>query len=133
MILLDTSFIVSYYNIRDENHDKAIELMKEIESGKYGDICITDYIFDECITVILVRIKNLEKTVEIGSLLRKSTTVLRVENDIFEDSWDIFRSQKNTTLSFTDCTTLALMVKENIKNIATFDEDFSKIKKLNVI
>ena len=35
--------------------------------------------------------------------------------------------------SFTDCTTLALMEKENIKNIATFDKDFKKIKEINVI
>lgn len=133
MILLDTSFIVAYYNIRDENHSKATEIMKELEEGKYGDLCITDYIFDECITVTFVRLKNLEKTVEIGDTLRKLTQMFKIENDIFEDSWNLFKSQKETTFSFTDCATVSLMKKENITNIATFDEDFKKIKGINVV
>lgn len=133
MILLDTSFIVAYYNTRDENHGKAIELMKELEEGKYGDLCITDYIFDECMTVIFIRLKNLEKTIEIGNTLRKLTRMLRIENDIFEDSWNFFKNQKETAFSFTDCTTVSLMKKENTINITTFDEDFRKIKGINVV
>lgn len=30
MIVLDTSFIVSYFNTRDQNHLKAVKLMKKI-------------------------------------------------------------------------------------------------------
>ena len=58
MIILDTSFIVSYYNTADENHNKAIEIMDGLKSMKYGDLYITDYIFDESMTVIFVRLKN---------------------------------------------------------------------------
>jgi len=133
MIILDTSFIVSYYNTRDENHKKAVEPMKEIVNKKYGNLCITDYIFDESVTVILIRLKSLSETIKIGELVKKSMKIIEMEREIFENSWNYFKKQKETAFSFTDCTTLNIMKKMNISNIATFDEDFKKIKGINVI
>lgn len=133
MILLDTSFIVAYYNIRDENHSKAEDLMEDLEAGKYGTLCITDYIFDESTTVAFIRLKSLSETVKIGELIRKSTGLLEVEKSDFEDAWDLFKKQEATAFSFTDCSTLIMMKENNIKNIATFDEDFLKVKGINVI
>ncbi|MEM2083464.1 MAG: type II toxin-antitoxin system VapC family toxin [Nitrososphaerota archaeon] len=133
MILLDTSFIVAFYNIRDENHSRAKNLMPDIINGKYGHLYISDYIFDETITVIFIRLKNLIETVRIGEYLRKSTKLLEVASSDFEDAWKIFKKQKETDFSFTDCTSISLMKRMNIKNIATFDEDFLKVKEINVI
>ena len=133
MIVLDTSFIVAFYNTRDENHQKAIKLMDEITKGKYGKLYITDYIFDESITVVLIRLKSISETVKIGESIRKSTELLEVEMTDFEDAWKFFKRQEITGFSFTDCTTLEMMKKNEIKNIATFDEDFVKVKGINVI
>lgn len=133
MIFLDTSFIVAFYNTRDENHQKAIELMRDIIKGKYGNLYITDYIFGESITVIFIRLKSLSKTVKIGELIKKSTEMLEIERSDFEGAWKSFKRQKETAFSFTDCTTLGMMERRNIKNIATFDEDFKKVKEVNVI
>lgn len=133
MIILDTSFIVSYYNIRDENHKKAVELMKDITNRKYGNLYITDYVFDESVTVILIRLKNLSKTISIGELIRKSTEMLEIEKDNFEEAWSLLKRQKKPAFSFTDCTTINIMERKNVKNIATFDKDFKKIKGLNII
>ncbi|MBU5537653.1 MAG: PIN domain-containing protein [Candidatus Aenigmatarchaeota archaeon] len=133
MIILDTSFIVAFYNIRDENHTRAAKLMRDIIAGKYGELFITDYIFDECMTVIFIRLKNLSETVRIGELIRKSTKFLEIEKSDFEEAWKLFKRQKTTAFSFTDCSTLVIAKENNIKNIATFDEDFLKIKRINVI
>lgn len=133
MIILDTSFIVSYYNTRDENHEKATELMKEIVNRKYGNLYITDYIFDESITVILIRLKSLFETIKIGELIRKSTEIVEVGRDVFDESWKLFKKQKETAFSFTDCTTLNVMKKMDINNIATFDEDFKRIEAINIV
>ena len=133
MIILDTSFIVAFYNIRDENHLKATNLMEDVTAGKYGKLFITDYIFDESMTVVFIRLKSLSETVKIGELIRKSTELLEVEKSDFEDAWDLFKRQKTTAFSFTDCSTLILMKENNIKTIATFDEDFLKVKGINVM
>lgn len=133
MIILDTSFIVSFYNVRDENHLKARNLMPDIIKGKFGSLHISDYIFDETMTVIFIRLKNLRKTVEIGECLRRSAKLLEVGSANFEEAWKMFKKQKDTDLSFTDCTTVSLMKRMGIKNIATFDEDFVRVKGINII
>lgn len=133
MILLDTSFIASYYNDRDENHTRANQIMKEIAGGKYGIVYLTDYIFDESLTVTLVRTKNLQKSIDLGQTLLHSTEILKIDEILFKSSWDIFRNQKSTKFSFTDCTILATVAKTGMENIATFDEEFKSIKTLNII
>ena len=45
----------------------------------------------------------------------------------------LFSKQKNTTLSFIDCTTVSVIRENDIKNIATFDEGFGKIKGINTV
>jgi predicted nucleic acid-binding protein len=133
MIFLDTSFIVSFYNTRDENHQKAVKLMQDINKEKYGSMLISDYIFDETITVIFTRTRSLSKTIGIGEYLRKFGEMIEIGKVLFEDAWNTFKSQEKTSLSFTDCTSLAVMKAEDIRNIATFDDDFKKIRWINVI
>ena len=72
MILLDSSLIVAYSNEADENHEKALKIVREMEKGRYGTLIITDYIFDEVVTVMLVKTKNLEKVSELGEALLNS-------------------------------------------------------------
>lgn len=131
MIFLDSSFIVAYYNENDEHHRKALEIMEDLKNEKYGETTIDDYIFNECATVLLARLKDLDKTVEICEKI-KNIMIFRVDEDIFEAAWKIFKEQEETKFSFIDCSTLALMEARVIKNIATFDEDFRKIEGINV-
>ncbi|MBI4177498.1 MAG: type II toxin-antitoxin system VapC family toxin [Candidatus Aenigmarchaeota archaeon] len=133
MILLDTSFVVAYYNTEDNNHNKAAVIMKGLIAGEYGDIFITDYIFDEIATIAFVRLKNLNKTIEIGEAVNNLAKIDYIGKDIFEDTWNLFKGQKATRFSFTDCSTLSMMKKRGIKNIATFDEDFEKIREIEVV
>lgn len=129
MIVLDTSFIVSYFNTRDQNHLKAVKLMKKIHES----LCMTDYIFGEVVTVSLIRLKSLDRASKIGNVLLKSLKIINVEKKSFDNAWDIFCRQKGTVLSFTDCTTMSVMLENDIEKIATFDGDFGKISEITVI
>ena len=133
MIILDTSFVVSYKIEDDTNHRKAAELMKEIAEGKYGEVIISDYIFDEAVTVILVRSKSLSLAVETGNDLRKYANIDKIGNDILDSAWEVFSGQKDTKFSFTDCTTLSMMERKKIVHIATFDAEFRKMKSIIVV
>jgi len=88
MIFLDTSFIVSYYNERDDNHLNACEIMEKIKEGAYGGVCFNDYIFDECATVLFVRLKALDKTIEICNGLR-GVKRFCVDDSVFEKTYRI--------------------------------------------
>ena len=131
MIILDSSFIISYRIENDENHERAVKIMIDIAEGNYGIPLISDYVFDEIITVIFNK-AGFSSAVDLGDVLITAPNIYYIDKELFENSWEIFKNQK-TKLSFTDCSILAIMEKESIKNIATFDKDFLKIKDIKVV
>ena len=132
MIFLDSSFIISREIENDQNHKEAVDLAERINQGIYGEPVISEYIFNEIATLFFIKLKSLEKTIERCEII-KNIKMFRISERIFDDAWNIFKEQKNTKLSFTDCTTIAAMSSEGVKNIATFDKDFKKIDGINVI
>ena len=133
MIFLDSSFLVAFYNEKDEHHVKANSIMKNVVTKKYGEVFISDYVFYEFVTIMLVRTKNHSKTITTANDLLNFIYMLFMDKDLFEKAWDIFKNQKNTSFSFTDCTTLAIIRKEEMKYIATFDEDFNNVKGMIIV
>lgn len=133
MIFLDTSFLVAYIVEKDTNHEKAVSLMKEIVEGEHGSAITSEYVFDETVTVVLVRSKSLESAVKTGDLIKESIPVLDVGNNVFEASWKRFRNQKNTKFSFTDCTILEMVESNHLDKLATFDREFEGADNFKVL
>jgi predicted nucleic acid-binding protein len=119
MIILDTSFLISYYNTKDENHIKSLEIMKQLVENK-EEIAITDYIFNEFVTIMFYRLKDINGVEEICNKTKELISY-RVDEEIFNQSWEIFINQKNTSLSFTDTSIIATIIKNNLTGVATFD------------
>ncbi len=132
MILLDTSFIIAFYSEVDKNHKKARELMKRIVVKEFGDLFISDYIIDEVATGLLKK-TGITETVRICGELLESAYLLTIDEALFYNSLDLFKKQKNTLLSFTDCSNVAVMDYRGIKNLAAFDDDFKSVKSINLI
>ena len=132
MILLDSSFLISVEVETDQNHGKTIKIMEDIIDGKYGVPVISDYVFDEIVTVTFGKTKDLKKTTLVGQRLLDATKIFKIEDINFKEAWEIFKSQKDTKFSFTDCTTMSLLRQERIRYIATFDKDFRKVKEITV-
>ncbi|MGQ4834306.1 MAG: PIN domain-containing protein [Candidatus Asgardarchaeia archaeon] len=57
-ILLDSSVIIAFFNKRDKNHKRALELTEKALIDHYGTIFISDYVFDETVTYLLKRQKK---------------------------------------------------------------------------
>jgi len=68
-IFADTSFLVSFYNQQDSNHKKATSIAKSLEGQNILWI-ISDYIFDEFLTVLLVRNQYLSINIFLNLALR---------------------------------------------------------------
>ncbi len=130
-VFLDTTVIVAYYNSRDELHERAFELLPEIVRGEHGRVFISDYIFDEAVTVSLVRSKSLKKALELGEhLLKSEVHLLEVDDDAFNLGWEIFQK---ANMSFTDCSSLALVRLYGIDKIATFDAGFDRVEGVKIL
>lgn len=122
MIFIDTNVFVAYYNKRDIHHERSLELIKRAIEGYYGKIFTSDYVFDESVTVTLVRTKDIEKAVALGEyILNSEIELLSVDETRFFESWNLF---KEIEMSFTDCTNLSLMKLYGIDKIMTFDMGF---------
>jgi len=132
MIFLDSSFLISFEVEKDSNHVKAVKIMHDILNHKYGSAVISDYIFDETVTMTLAK-TDLKKAIAAGKGMKMSYEMEKIDERLFEESWKTFADQIKTRLSFTDCTIISLMREKGIRNIATFDEDFKKIETINVI
>lgn len=129
-VFLDTSFLVSYFNEHDINHAKSVLLMEKIMGDEYGIFYISDYIFDEYVTVLLARIKDLKIVADYGEDLKEGTQLVMVERPDFDEAWAFFKHQRGTSLSFTDCITAVLMKRYRIQFLASFDKEFSKLKEI---
>ena len=133
MILIDSNVLIAYFNEADKNHILARQVLKRIENSSYGDAIISDYIFNELITVTLLKKKSKNTAIETGKeIIKSKIRILKVNRKIFQRAWELFQKY-SLKMSFTDFTNLAILSLLKIKDIATFDKDFKKIKNIKVI
>ena len=78
---------------------------------------------NEAVTATLVRTKRHNLAVDLGRYILESPriTKVRVEEDCFLKAWEKFKAFRDKPLSFTDCTSLALIENSRIKRIMSFD------------
>ena len=130
-ILIDASVFCAYANLKDVYHSHSKQIIGDVVSGKYGDAVITDYIFDEIVTVVARKVHK-EKAIQIGKFLLSSEVILtRVNTLVFEKAWEVFNGAAD--LSFTDCTCVAFMRLFEVKKIATFDKEFRKMGGIEIV
>lgn len=124
-VFLDTSFLQAFYHSADKNHEKAAATASQIKNLEFGAQIISDYVFDELVTIFLARSNNAEKAIEIGeTILGSDIEFMRLNSETFSNAWNLFKKRKN--ISFTDCTIIALMKEHGIKYLATFDSGFKQ-------
>jgi hypothetical protein len=125
-IFIDTGIFIALRNADDEQHQRSKELMKKALKAEYGRIYTSDYIIDEAVTTALVRTRRQDLAVDVGKYIIESPRITKLwtNREIFELAWQKFKALKDKPLSFTDCTTLAHIQKNQIKQILSFDSDF---------
>lgn len=131
-VFVDTGVFVAFHNTRDANHTRALDLVREIVDGGLGTPYTSDYIFDEAVTVALVRTGRPEIALTVGGMILGEFTapflvVLRVDGEAFKEAWRLFPHFAERGLSFTDCTSIALMRARGVENMISFDKDFDGI------
>ncbi len=125
-VFIDTGIFVALRNADDELHNRSKELMKRALKGEFGRIHTSDYIIDEAVTTALVRTRRHDLAVDVGKYIIQSPRITKLwtTKDTFDTAWEKFQTFKDQPLSFTDCVSLALMEKNRIKQIISFDSDF---------
>ena len=123
-IYLDTSALIALGDLRDMNHNPAVEYFtKSLDSGMI--FVLGRHILIEYIDGLTKRVSK-EKAIKALENISKSS-LLFVEN-ITEADWEMalkhFRRYTDK-IDLTDSLSFALMERENIKKVFTFDKDFA--------
>ena len=125
VVILDTGFIVALRNKDDDFHSQAVEMMKTVLKGVYGSIIVNDYVFNESMTLTMVRTGKLSLVKDIGKYIIKSERIslVNIDQDLFSLTWELFLKYFDHKLSFTDCSILALStLYESPCFVATYEK-----------
>lgn len=131
-IFADTSGLFAFKYKKDENHPSARMFLERITNREIPmqKIYLSDYIFDELITLLKAVVPNVDDVIAFGEALKQSGGfhILAVDEKISTDAWAIFKKYKNMRgLSFTDCTSVALVNSLDIDAIFAYDEHFLRM------
>lgn len=126
-LFVDTSAWLALNDKSDQYHDKAFSILNVVKRQKI-ELITSEYIVDESITIIRYRISH-RAAIVFGDSLMDSTivTVMDITMDERTQAWLLFKKYGDKDLSFTDCTSFALMNKLKIRKAFTFDDHFRQI------
>ena len=115
-IFIDTSAFLAISNEKDAYHTKAVEFLHSIiDAKKFTRIITSDYVIDETVTRILFAVGHGAAPVWIKNIGASTVLeILRVDGEIFDRGIELFEKYSEKSLSFTDCTSFALMEKRKL-------------------
>ncbi|MGH7544624.1 MAG: type II toxin-antitoxin system VapC family toxin, partial [Gemmatimonadota bacterium] len=133
LVVLDSSFLVAYYNARDAHHAAAARAMVQLLAGVWGRALLLEYVFLEVVTVLLAR-RGLGTALTVGETLLAAREVEFVScSDLFVDAWVVFREQAAGGLSLADAAIVWAARREAPGHVLTFDEDFRDVEGVTVL
>ena len=127
-IFADTGAFLAYRNKKDKYHETALKLFQEALKGKYGQIYTSDYIYDEALTLALIRTNNLAVAMDIAEVINSPRIkMVFIDAKLLEKSTKTFKQYSDRNLSFTDAVTIEIMKELNIEKYFGFDSHFDGI------
>lgn len=126
--LIDANVFIAL-NWQDDQHAQtATDIFQKLQNQ--GFIAITNnYLVSEVITVLLLKLKNVNRVTAIAKSFYFPNQYLKV-NQIKKkmqlQSLKIFSEQLKPKFSFPDCTLIAQALTQKIRTIFTFDENIRK-------
>ena len=127
-IFADTGAFLAYRNKKDKYHETALKLFRDALKGKYGQIYTSDYIYDEALTLALIRTRNTAVAMDIAEVIRSPRIkMVFVDTELLEKSTKTFKQYSDRNLSFTDAVSIEIMKELNIEKYFGFDSHFDGI------
>ena len=125
-VFVDTSWYKAFLDQNDDFFSLAIDQYKKIKSEEIVFVT-TNFIIDEALTLIRIRC-GLQLALKFRDMLSEMDSILQVIRVLPEDeekAWEWFPKDWSK-LSFTDCTSFAVMKRLGLSDVATFDNHFTQ-------
>src|SRR5687768_11274013 len=98
--------------------------MERLVNGDWGPALLPEYVFLEVATVLAAKVGIVESA-GVGKVLLDAADLEFVScSAYFNESFELFRAQQDSTLSFVDASIVAIARRLGAPYVATFDQDF---------
>ncbi len=129
-VLVDSSAWIALVRANDLYHSQAKSKFNHLRQQR-AKLFISEYIFLEIVTVLLLRVGPTE-ALSTGRLLRNSRIVqfLYIDPELVNKTWQVFQTQAmdpHRQASFTDCSSVILIREHRLDHIFTFDRVFERL------
>ncbi len=124
---VDTSFWVALFDRSDHSHKQVTTFWQGL-AKKPLRLITSDYVLDEAYT-FLRRHVGLQAAIDLHDVIQTSRLieVAEVRAPIRAAAWDTLVKYDDKVLSFTDCTSFALMWQMGLTEALTLDTDFAQV------
>ena len=113
----------------DPDHDRASEWF----TRNRIPLITTDYIFDETLTLIRTSLGHRQAVKFAEKLLAsRLAQLISVTEEDKERAWKLFQRYDDKVLSFTDCTSFAVMERLGLDTAFAVDHDFEALRYIMV-
>lgn len=127
VLFVDTSAWVALIDVSDGCHGQASRFWRSaLTEGR--QFLTSDYVLDETYTLLRRRRNGLKMAVALHDLIAASEIIdeATIGAELRALGWEIFAGYEDKVLSFTDCTSFALMRERRLIEVFTFDTDFER-------
>lgn len=132
-VLVDTGVVYADHDTDSSRHDDASAALESVYDGELGQPYVSDYVFDEALTLTRKRTGSFSDAKQLSDRLRGVDSYppvydfLHVSTAVFADAIDVFERYDDQLLSFTDATTVALIDRHDLNGVLSFDDDFDGV------
>jgi len=125
VIFVDTSAFLARYLARDQNHRAASEVWRRLETEEER-LLTSNFVLDELFT-LLARRSSYAYSARRARVVMASRRleILRPDEEIEIAALDLFEKFADQKISFTDCTSFALMRSKGLRRVFAFDRHFT--------
>jgi uncharacterized protein len=122
-VFTDTGAFCALTIPKDQHNLTAKSVYKQLQKEKVI-IYTSDYVLDETYTLLKMRSSHGTAVKFMEQMDKCLINILRVTEDIEQSAKTLFKKFDDRRLSYTDCTSFALINHFNIEAVFAFDEHF---------
>lgn len=132
-VLIDTGVLYADHDLDATRHEAASAALDYVYDGELGQPYVSDFIYDEAVTLTANRSGRTEEAITLGKRIRGADPYVAafelqpVSEGDFDEAIDVFERFSDQRLSFTDATIVAQVRRDNVDGVLSFDSDFDGI------
>lgn len=126
-LFIDSNFFCALYNNIDSLHLKAKLLAPSLKDTQ---LVISNFVLLETYTVLSQRASK-KRALQFGNHVANNNPydIFWIDRNLEDEVWKIFSSIKDKNFSYVDASILAVLKKEKIHHVLSFDSGFKKQEK----